>query len=111
MEKLRFALGQTASQCSILLYSGGRVIDRTKMDQLPLRRNDNGEIQLEGIGAINLQIIYDSVLGSGGQAVVFKGRIYRKIDSQLVMQVGGIRFGVVYFIQVAFSLNDGTSYS
>ena len=61
------------------------------MNELPLNRNDDdGEIHLAGIGAVSLQIIYDSVLGRGGHGVVFMGKIFRETDSRLVMKVSGI---------------------
>ena len=60
------------------------------MNELPLRRDDEGEIQLSGTGAVSLRIVYDSVLGKGEQGVVFVGEILDKTDSRLIMKVSEI---------------------
>ena len=57
------------------------------MNELPLRRDDEGEIQLSGTGAVSLRIVYDSVLGKGDQSVVFVGEILGKTDSRIIMKV------------------------
>lgn len=57
------------------------------MDELPLRRDINDEIQLTGIGAVSLRIVYDSVLGTGGHGVVFMGEVFGKTDLRLIMKV------------------------
>ena len=53
----------------------------TRMDELPLRRDDDGEIQLEETGAVSLRTMYDSILWTGEQRVVFMGEIFGKTDS------------------------------
>ena len=61
------------------------------MDELPLTRDDDGEVQLAGTdGAVSLEIVYDSVLGTGRQGVVFLGEISRKTDARLIMKVSEI---------------------
>ena len=60
------------------------------MNELPLRRDDEGEIQLSRTGAVSLRIVYDSVLGKGEQGVVFVGEILDKTDSRLIMKVSEI---------------------
>ncbi|CAM9571173.1 unnamed protein product [Ascophyllum nodosum] len=57
------------------------------MDDLPLSRDDDGEVRLEGTGPVSLQIMYDSVLGTGGQGAVFVGKILGKDDSREIMKV------------------------
>ena len=51
------------------------------MDDLPLRRDDDDEIQLERTGAVSLRTMYDSILWTGEQGVVFMGKIFGKTDS------------------------------
>ena len=63
------------------------------MDDLPLSRDDDGEVRLEGTGPVSLQIMYDSVLGTGGQGAVFVGKILGKDDSREIMKVSGIASG------------------
>jgi len=60
------------------------------MDELLLRRDNGGEIHLEGIGAVSLRIIYDSVLGIGEQGVVFMAEMIGKTDSRPIMKVSEI---------------------
>lgn len=61
------------------------------MDELLLTRDEDGDVRLAGTdGAVSLDIIYDSVLGTGRQGVVFVGEISRKIDARLVMKVSKI---------------------
>ncbi|CAM9827730.1 unnamed protein product [Ascophyllum nodosum] len=58
------------------------------MEDLPLSRNDDGEIHLAGTaGPVSLQIVYDCVLRKGGQGAVFAGKILDKSDSRVIMQV------------------------
>ena len=57
------------------------------MDELPLRRDVNGEIQLAGTGAVTLRIVYDSVLGTGEHVIVVWGEILGRYDSRLIMKV------------------------
>ena len=47
------------------------------MDSLLLRR----EIQLDGTGDVPLRIMYDSILRTVGQDVVFMGEIFGKTNS------------------------------
>ena len=64
------------------------------MDDLPLSRNDDGEIHLAGTsGPVSLQIVYDCILGTGGQGVVFVGNILGKSDSRVIMKVSEIASG------------------
>ena len=64
------------------------------MDDLPLRRDDDGEIHLAGTaGLVSLQMVYDCILGTGGQGVVFVGNILSKSDSRIIMQVSEIASG------------------
>ena len=61
------------------------------MDDLRLSRDDDGEIHLAGTtGPVSLQIVYDCVLGKGGQGAVFVGKILGKNDSRVIMQVSEI---------------------
>lgn len=63
----------------------------TKIDQLPLSRNNGNDIYLQGTGAVTMHIIYDCVLWTGAQGVVFSDKIFRENDSRgVVMEV---RFG------------------
>ena len=66
------------------------------MDDLPLSRDDDGEIHLAGTaGPVSLQIVYDCILGTGGQGAVFVGKVLSKCDSRVLMQVSEIAsFGV-----------------
>ena len=57
------------------------------MDNLPLSRDDDGEVCLEGTGPVCLKIVYDCVLGTGGQGAVFVGKILGKDDSRVIMKV------------------------
>lgn len=57
------------------------------MDELLLRRDNDGEIHLAGTGAVSLRIIYDSVLGIGEQGVKFMAEIVGKADSRPIMKV------------------------
>lgn len=62
-----------------------------KMEKvLPMSRGDDGDIQLAGVGAVSLRIVYDSVLGKGEHGVVFVGEIIGKTDSRLIMKVSEI---------------------
>ena len=64
------------------------------MDDLPLSRDDDGEIHLAGTaGPVSLQIVYNSILGTGGQGVVFVGNILSKSDSRVIMKVSEIASG------------------
>lgn len=61
------------------------------MNELPLTRDEDGDVRLAGTdGAVSLDIIYDTVLGTGRQGVVFVGEISRKNDSRLIMKVSKI---------------------
>ncbi|CAM9571594.1 unnamed protein product, partial [Ascophyllum nodosum] len=60
---------------------------RILMDNLPLSRDDDGEVHLQGTGPVSLQIVYDCVLGTGGQGVVFVGKILGRTDSRVIMKV------------------------
>ena len=66
---------------------------RILMDNLPLSRDDDGEVHLQGTGPVSLQIVYDCVLGTGGQGVVFVGKILGRTDSRVIMKVSGFFFG------------------
>ena len=58
-----------------------------EMDELLLRRDNDGEIHLAGTGAVSLRIIYDSVLGIGEQGVEFMAEIIGKTDSRPIIKV------------------------
>ena len=61
------------------------------MDDLPLSRDDDGEIRLAGTTEpVSLQIVYDCILGTGGQGAVFVGKVLSKSDSRVLMQVSEI---------------------
>lgn len=64
------------------------------VDNLPITRGEDGELHLAGTGPVSLEIEYDCVLGTGGQGVVFGGKILerRGNDTRLIMKVG--RFDV-----------------
>ena len=76
------------SNRNILLHN----TDYYHMDDLPLSRDDDGEIRLVGTaGPVSLQIVYDCILGTGGQGAVFVGKVLSKSDSRvLIMQVSEI---------------------
>ena len=44
--------------------------------QLPLRRDPDGQVYLDGTGPVSVQVDFHTVLGNGGQGAVFMGRIF-----------------------------------
>jgi len=80
----------------------------TRIDDVPLRRDDDDEIQLEGTGAVSLRIMYDSILWTGKQGVVFVGEIFGKTDSlstlegKLHCSVWTLSASLPHEIQIAF---------
>lgn len=72
-------------------FKSQRFCETRKMDKLlPMRRGDDGDIHLAGVGAVSLRIVYDAVLGKGEHSVVFVGEIIGKSDSRLIMKVSEI---------------------
>lgn len=60
------------------------------LDDLPITRGEDGQLNLAATGPVSLEIEYNCVLGTGGQGVVFGGKILEKRgnDTRLIMKVG-----------------------
>lgn len=57
------------------------------MDQLPISRDADGDVQLAGTGRVSLRIEWESILGHGGQGAVFLGKILDQYGRQLIREV------------------------
>ena len=60
--------------------------------QLPLRRDPDGQVYLDGTGPVSVQVDFHTVLGNGGQGAVFMGRIF-DMGGALVKEVRAIMHG------------------
>lgn len=75
-----------------LLFIGSPLPPRTSPSgvemthQLPLRRDPDGQIYLDGTGPVSVQVDFYTVLGNGGQGAVFMGRIF-DLGGALVKEV------------------------
>lgn len=54
--------------------------------ELPLRRDPDGQVYLDGTGPVSVQVDFHTVLGNGGQGAVFMGRIF-DVGGALVKEV------------------------
>lgn len=57
------------------------------MEQLPLSRDSDGQVHLNGTGPVKICVDYREMLGSGGQGTVYRAKIFDEGGTQLLMEV------------------------